>query len=59
MLSQRWGESAQAGAQAGRQAGVPGEEAGRSAQDGDGNRDVVRGEGEDRERMEQLMETEV
>ena len=30
-----------------------------SAQDGDGNRDVVRGEGKHRQGMEQLMETEV
>ena len=46
-------------AQAGGQAGGPGEEAGTSAQDGDGNRDVVRGEGKDREGVEQFMETEV
>ena len=31
----------------------------RSAEDGDGNGDVVRGEGKDRERMEQFMEAEV
>lgn len=30
-----------------------------STQDSDRNRDVVRGEGKDREGMEQLMETEV